>query len=228
MYEEVQLLHVEPAAKKAKKAGESVSAASINPTLNLDYRLQQAFIDKKGSNKGLTLAAMLQHLHSERAFNQVKGKLNESITNIPGVYNEKSYVKMSLELVEFVISEVDRQLLTAKVGVVDSQTIYTLCCRLQRQCMDQLWVFEGSDPEVERELINNGAAGNKKKGTYQAIGVRVREYKDKIMEGLVANGKPVPKRASALPLCKPEEILKTPLENGQTTINQHFKPIEKN
>jgi hypothetical protein len=84
-----------------------------------------------------------------------------------------------------------------------------------------MWVFEGSDPEVER------AEGKKKRGptkggTVVALGVRVKNYKEKIWEGLSESERPVKKEECKL--CERDQIRGPGTPKNNKSMRQFFKP----
>ena len=108
-----------------------------------------------------------------------QGKWNEvGITT--GEYKEPGSVKSTLELCYLVCSEEERETLrNGSTESVQLEELMQLSATISEQAFMKMWTLEGFDPEAMK-AANEKKGSQMKKPTYQAIGKRIRHYKQAV------------------------------------------------
>ena len=220
---------MEQIAKKAKPSPPSEESkkkpAAKKSSCPIGYNKVPKKTDST-SGVNIPLAKVLAHMHEDRYFVSIDKFW--SVSKAPQGYNYGYHIKACLQLVDFVIKEEEKKLLTAPPEAVDEAALLSVCADVQHRCVDMMWIFEQKDPELERKLLNNGPAGGKIKGTYIGLGNRLRGYKKLIFEGLKKNGKTNPNdKPHMVELVMPDKILQDVPKN-QKLITDMLQPKKKN
>ena len=225
VHEEVVMEQIAKKAKPSPPSEESKKKpAAKKSSCPIGYNKVPKKTDSSGVN--IPLAKVLAHMHEDRYFVGIDKFW--SVSKAPQGYNYGYHIKACLQLVDFVIKEEEKKLLTAPPEAVDEAALLSVCADVQHRCVDMMWIFEQKDPELERKLLNNGPAGGKIKGTYIGLGNRLRGYKKLIFEGLQKNGKTNPNdKPHMVELVMPDKILQDVPKN-QKLITDMLQPKKKN
>ena len=166
-------------------------------------------------NKGVNIATVVKTMHEGGYFN-TSPSTNLKDCAVPSQFNEAAKLKYCLELIDWVLTEQERSMLKTPVVVDGDITLKDTYQKIQDRCMDQMYVFEGKDPEFERKISKGG---QRVRPYYVGLGARVFQYKKKIKE---ANG--LAMDVGSISLINPCELNKPGTPEGNTSIRAHFGP----
>ena len=107
----------------------------------------------------------------------------------PSYCKEQSHFRYTMELVETVVTPEERTFLEGKDA--EKEVLHETTRKIQDRCMEQMLLYEGSDPDIEKQMVSR----KKKrpfKGTVIAVGPRVRNYKAELKSllGMTTAGYP--------------------------------------
>jgi hypothetical protein len=148
------------------RSGTALSAARV-PRQELWYGAE-ARDQEASTNKNKYVSIVLQDLYRT---GHLKALVWKDIA-FPKHYTEHSSLKNTLELVEIVMTHEERRAFTA--DGTSATDLERHGQSIEKKCMNQMLVYEGGDPEVEAQT------GTTKKGTYLALGNRVRKYRNEL------------------------------------------------
>ena len=135
--------------------------------------------DTSTANK--TITELLQSLSSKGRLKHLDEwrDINLNLDNI----GQKQCVRNVLELCQCVCTREEMNTLKDGCNGDDGELLNT-CKLVGKRAFMQMWAFEGAG-DLDAEFIKNKAAGSKGKAmTYNAVGIRVKDYK----KSLVASG----------------------------------------
>ena len=122
-----------------------------DPDFKLHYGDLSRTLAEKDGNAGFLVSNCLAYLMVEGYFRHQKEELHK-IEKIPSIFTEKHFMKATLEVVEYVITEDERKLLTAKTTNTNVKAQKDLVMDLQVRVKNQVYLFLGMDPFLERQL----------------------------------------------------------------------------
>jgi hypothetical protein len=165
-----------PQASKAHSGMASEQAPAQSGMARLWYGAE-ARSEEGSGNKKKFISLVLQDLYRSH---HLKALVWKDIA-LPKHYTEHSSLKNTLELVEIVITDEERDAFTADGTSAKNLEMYGK--RIEKKCMNQMLLYEGGDPSVEAQT------GTTKIGTYLALGNRVRKYRNQL-KTLTVNSEP--------------------------------------
>jgi hypothetical protein len=143
-----------------------------------------------------------------------KHELHKVVAPPRKYFTELSRVTFCLELINFAIDDDSKKKLCLPHRSLTPRQVYDLTIGIERLAMDQMWIFEGKDPKIERQnQFSQG--GRKRKPTYDPLGKRVYAYKKVIRANRLTNKLSVEDKVSEQPLQNRDELK---LEPGQKTM----------
>ena len=162
-----------------------VNAIPENPRLDTTKTLiensAKSLLLGKASDVGtggkVMIHAILSELHRAKWY-QGTGTFYDGVRKCPSsCKSQPSKFRYVMQMLEFVCTPSERSRLLKKVGpnhpTSDDIAFYDM---LRTKCMDQMWIFEGKDPEVERVAQQN-TRGCNVKPTVSALAIRIKAYK---------------------------------------------------
>jgi hypothetical protein len=174
------------------------------------------------SQKGISLSHTLFQMIESGVFAGVSPKTNfRKLSLPPTIINNKHYGKNCLELVQYTLTPDQYTVLASPYQQNDDKEWYQLTNQLEKQALDKMWVFEGSDPEEER-ASSKKKRGPNKGATVVALGSRVNNYKLKIWEGLPPTERPLKKEECKL--CERDQIRGPGTPRDNKSMRQFLKP----
>ena len=175
------------------------------------------------SQKGISLSHTLFQMIESGVFAGVSPKTNfRKLSLPPTIISNKHYGKNCLELVQYTLTPDQYTILATPYQQNDDKEWYQLTNQLEKQALDKMWVFEGSDPEEERASFKKKRGPNKG-ATVVALGSRVNNYKLKIWEGLPPTERPLKKEECKL--CERDQIRGPGTPKDNKSMRQFLKPI---
>jgi hypothetical protein len=197
------------------------STPPTDATKRLIFGNEAKTLSEKGGGKGVNIATVLQTMHEGGYFSNTP-TLSIKDCPVPPQFYEAAKLKYCLELIDWVITEDERFVLRRRPVMEENSngmTLKDLYHNIQERCMDQMYVFEGKDPELEKKITKGG---QRVRPYYVGLGARVYQYKKKIKE---ANGLTID--AGTINLINPEELNRPGTPKGNTSILSHFAPRNK-
>ena len=201
--------------RKANNKSGNNQATGPDSVLPIDMKNLPKHLQNDKSNKGLTLATLLDILYQHNYFRS-KGDPNDLIANIklPDLITENSQARYCLELVDYIMTGEDRKLLCGKKDKTKHNAVTLLCDKLEESALTTLTKWEATVAATEGPTEPSGGnkrTRKKKPGPsygngYQSLGKRILEYKKKILEGLKMNHMDHPKKAGQVALCPAKDI----------------------
>jgi hypothetical protein len=138
----------------------------------------------------------------------------EKTCAVPAFIKEKSHFRFFLELLEYVVSDADKAVLTKAATETEEDTRLKTYQSIKKAMMEKLLCFEGKDPELEKTLKK---AGKKPSATLCGVARRVSLYKKKI-QGNRQDGTVW----SEMRLCEPEDIVGPGTPKGHRNVATYF------
>lgn len=130
------------------------------------------------STANKTITELLQSLSSEGRLKHLNDwrDINLNLDNI----GQKQSVRNVLELCQYVCTREETNALKDGCNGDDGELLKT-CKLVGKKAFMQMWAFEGVE-DLETEFNKNKAAGSKGKAmTYNAVGIRVKDYKKSLV-----------------------------------------------
>jgi hypothetical protein len=135
------------------------------PQRPLLYSAEAKKISEDKTNKDFFLSRCMKDLYERNLLSQKKW----SNIQVPALYEEKHFLKSTLELVEVVITDEDKNVL--KNPGATAEWLADFGSRIEDQCMAKMQEYEGSEITKSK---------GKMKATYMALGRRVKAYKKEL------------------------------------------------
>lgn len=174
------------------------------------------------SQAGIYLARTLFQMIESGSFVGVTEKTNFRKLNLPPtIINNKFLPKNCLELVQYCMKPEQYRFISIHdpMNTRIDDIWFRFVSELETQAVDQMWRFEGCDPITERADAKK-KRGRNKEPTVIALGTRVKNYKQKIWDGLPVADRP--SKADECKLCERDQIRGPGTPKDNTSINQFF------
>jgi hypothetical protein len=200
------------------------STPPFDATKRLIFGNEAKTLSAKGggsNNKGVNIATVIKTMHEGGYFNTTPTD-NLKDCAVPVQFNETAKLKYCLELLDWVLTKEEKSVLTKPVTVAEAEAetiLKDMYHNIQERCMDQMYAFEGKDPELEKKTSKSG---QRVRPYYVGLGARVYQYKKKIKE---ANGGG---DVGTINLINPEDLNKPGTPKGNSSILSHFHPRNQN
>jgi len=177
---------------------------------------RSARIEKANSNVGYTLATLLEDYHRLGFLKERMHPFSKSAKGCPATVssNNKTLAFYCLEFMDQVMDAEDIAFLRGNYTDFTSQSRTQFYNKVQAKAMDELWLWEGKDPDIERAQVGKTASA-KPKPNITGFGTRVKEYKKKYLER-TGQSQEKPKCVE-VPLVHPKELP----EPGHVTPRGH-------
>ena len=142
-----------------------------------------ASIEKASSNKDYTLALLLEDYHRMGLLKERLHPFHKSVIVCPATVssNNRTLAHYCLEFMDVVMTPDQIAFLRGNYTDYKQESRKALYAKVQAMAMDELWVWEGKDPDVQKSLVGK-TAGAKPKPNITGFGTRVKEYKKKCLE----------------------------------------------
>ena len=169
-------------------------------------------VEEASSNKDFTLATLLEDYHRCGFLKNMAHPFHKSVLGCPTTVasTNKTLTGYCLEFMDTVMTEDDVKFLKGNYTDFTAASRLNLYNSIQSKAMDELWIWEGKDPGLEKAQVGK-TAGAKPKLNITGFGTRVKEYKKKCLER--TNQQQEKPNYKTVPLVHPSELP----EPGQVT-----------
>ena len=177
---------------------------------------RSARIEKAASNKDFTIATLLEDYHRFGFLKERTHPFSKSVIGCPNTVssNNKTLAFYCMEFMDQILDEGDIAFLKGTYTDFTAASRTQFYNKVQAKAMDELWLWEGKDPDIERAQVGK-TAGAKPKPNITGFGTRVKSYKIKYLERTgQTQEKP---RCVEVPLVHPRELP----EPGHVTPKGH-------
>lgn len=193
-----------------------------NPTNTLMYNAKSRKVSESSSQKGFHVSDLIRVVQVEGIFANNPDWYKP--VKFPAIVSNQSYARYCMQILKFIITEEDAELLKRPVSSFDHAEIRDLHIRLSSEVMDQMWTFEGLVPlDVRKQMRDKPKAGAKQASTYLPIGKRCREYKRTIWTATKGSCAPGVGDLLKVPLVHRNEIPEPGTPPGNRSIARLFR-----
>jgi len=138
-----------------------------------------AYAKEAGNQLGgkVTTSQLLTHLYEWRLLGGDWANMGKII--LKQNFSEPSLACYTMELCKYVATADERESLIA-YGLSQIE-LNNRMLEIENKSFRELWILEGSDPDLEEQLESKKKGNQRKKKTYVAVGRRVMQFKKNIL-----------------------------------------------